>query len=940
MVSPIAVPSPVPAPVATWSWPLEAVQDWFLRLWDSIQRWVWAAGSRIVDWLADAGSSFWQMLYGAINSTLNMLASVQAYIVSQVSTWASWVWDKVATALFGVGGVVGSIIPLVTNAVSGAVSSIASTVTSWAGTAISSTWSGLQWLGGKISDSAVWVWQRVEDLGTFLQQQVVTPIAEGFGAMGGAIASGFGSMGRWLGDFLSSSPLINPDAPPGGLLTGPGGIFGGVSAYVGTAITAAWDSLMEMVTRLIPVSPERSPDAALSLVKLGGIAAVGLVGMTVAGEILHPLKSMGLGNLAAMIYDMMGYRAITGLILGAVLGVTLRTPLTYYFNAAARPNIPSMQQLTSLASEYALVSRERALALMATPAGLETLQAENRAEFVRLGAYAGFSDATLDRLYELTDTPERWTMLRALATMGYYDEAFATRALVNSGYSPETIRVALGALRSLAAEQVQGTGSSSALARYRDGLTDRQGLDQELLALGYAPDKLGRWGVVADLQRQTDATSEMVGAWRSSLTAQRATEAEFRDGLQQLGVQRERIDLYVLQDRVRRGALGGPGDEQTLIGRYATIATGGYRDGYVTAEELRSTLAALAYTQTEIDQLVLRARLEAGLDYSHELEAAYSSAYRRGAMTADSYDAALANLGMLPERRALVIRRDTILSTPAIKAPKPLAPPTLTLQQLTRAYKIGDITESALRERLADTDYSAADVDILVSQIRYEPPVAAAQLNLDQLRTALQTGDRTEQEVRQELARRRFSASDVDLLIVQMRAAPPPPTAQLNIGQLSTAYQLGDITEDILRVELGNRGYKTSDVGLLVSQFRLAPPPPPPTLSVSQLQSAFVRDIITEDELRAELTARQYVPDDVARLVELAVAVPDKPTPARVAELSLSELRALYAVGMIEDLALLVRLERLGYRGSDATLLLQAEMVKRAAREPGYTPLF
>ena len=178
----------------------------------------------------------------------------------------------------------------------------------------------------------------------------------------------------------------------------------------------------------------------------------------------------------------------------------------------------------------------------------------------------------------------------------------------------------------------------------------------------------------------------------------------------------------------------------------------------------------------------------------------------------------------------------------------------------------------------------------------------------------------------------------MDLLIVQMRAANLPPTAMLNIGQLSTAYQLGDIPEDVLRAELGNRGYRPADVALLVSQFRVAPPPPPPTLSVSQLQSAAGRGIISSAALREELTARGYAAGDVVLLVELARTPPERPTPARVAQLSMSEMRSLYALGLVAEEEFLTRASGLGYTDLDAMLLLQAEMQKRAARETAARP--
>ena len=107
--------------------------------------------------------------------------------------------------------------------------------------------------------------------------------------------------------------------------------------------------------------------------------------------------------------------------------------------------------------------------------------------------------------------------------------------------------------------------------------------------------------------------------------------------------------------------------------------------------------------------------LEATLAYAHELELAYASSYKRGVLSDVEYDAALADLGMLPDRRALVMRRDTILRTPKVSAPRPAVDREVTEAQLTRAYQGGLIDEAEYRSRLRARDYSGADVDLLVN---------------------------------------------------------------------------------------------------------------------------------------------------------------------------------------------------------------------------------
>ena len=715
MAALVAAPEPALPLSASWPWPFGAVQDWFEHLYQSVQGWVYSAAQRILDVLYDAASPVWSILYRFVNTSLSPLYSLFGWVADRVTDGVSWLGRQLVPLIAALSSQLTSTWDSVRAVTGDVLAGVAGTLSSWGSSIVGSVQGGVSTLMTFTRDSTAWVGDQVRGVQTWIVEEVSNPIASGFRGLGQSIGGFFVDLFRDYRDWNRRPESMQSPEEQTAQRSSAGGIWGWLFDAITGAVSNFWDGVMGFFNRFIPATPDKAAGMVPGLLSLGAVAVGGLGLMTIGGELLHPLKQLGLGNIAAMVGDVINYRVISAAIVGALVGAALTIPLRAYYNALFRPRIPEVRELDGLVAHYALVAPSQRRELAQTPEGLRQLKELNVAEYKRLGAYSGYTDETLDKLAEVAWSPPPWRILQAIARDGTYDERMFRLLLVDARYEPEVIEIMLDMLRRTAQGVVQAAGSGRALQRYSDGLTDRAGLMQELQTLGYASDKLPGLQVLADLERQTDTAAEMVTAWRSALTAQRVTEGEFRGGLQAVGIQAERIDLYILQDRVRRGALGGPTDETTLIGRYATTAINGYRDGYLSDADLRSTLAAMDYSDREISQLALRANLEATLAYAHELELAYASSYKRGVLSDVEYDAALADLGMLPDRRALVMRRDTILRTPKVSAPRPAVDREVTEAQLTRAYQGGLIDEAEYRSRLRARDYSGADVDLLVN---------------------------------------------------------------------------------------------------------------------------------------------------------------------------------------------------------------------------------
>jgi hypothetical protein len=295
-------------------------------------------------------------------------------------------------------------------------------------------------------------------------------------------------------------------------------------------ITPALTDIFSWAESLGPVAPTNAASISGGLTKLTAMTISGLAAMTIGGELLSPFKQIGLGNISAIIYDLINYRTLTAAFMGVLAYVYIRTPLTYYYNRAARPNIPSESQLTSLAGEYAIT----------------------RGEFDEAMSWHGYPDKWIERLYELADRPLTPYMFRSMAEQGILDDELLDRELRNASYNEKTIPYLKQLFHKLAQAELKTIMTSSALNRYKEGLDDVGTLQKNLTVLGVDPSVMPIYVYAANLNYITDYQTDVIAYYKDAYHRREIEEPELRSGLASAGLLSERIDINIERERIKR----------------------------------------------------------------------------------------------------------------------------------------------------------------------------------------------------------------------------------------------------------------------------------------------------------------------------------------------------------------------------------------------------
>lgn len=260
------------------------------------------------------------------------------------------------------------------------------------------------------------------------------------------------------------------------------------------------------------------------------IAMVGGLGlMTVLGNLVHPLHSLGMEHISAMIYDMTNYKVLIGAAIGVIAASSIRTPLTYHFNNILRPWMPRMPEVSDMRSRQLITKKEYSDYL----------------------GYQGFPNQWHDNLDLLTETKVGYFALANIARNGVFDRPLFERDCRRAGYAQETIDMLLDMYQKNSLEAVQGQMSGAANKRFKEGFTTEAQFHEELMLLGYSE---GQWPVflaAAKMDYAYDYLNDLVSAYRDAVRKGNISIEEYRATLLSLGIVPERVEAYVLKEVAR-----------------------------------------------------------------------------------------------------------------------------------------------------------------------------------------------------------------------------------------------------------------------------------------------------------------------------------------------------------------------------------------------------
>jgi hypothetical protein len=293
-----------------WTDVLGQLRDWFVNnilspivgWFDQVRRWI----SDVVTNIMKALDPIWEALRDAISSV------------------AKAVWDFFAQGVNWIVDGIKSVGNTFLNAIGGVASSVWSYISQGFNWVVDAIWKAVSPIGGAILNALSPVVNSIVSFGSGIVNAIVK-IPE----MVSKIPDFFRDVLRWVWD-----QVLVPFGKA---------IEGGIKALMNTlgniSNAVVW-GLLSAVGAHSPMTPEEAFNNIRPVLAIGG-SMLGTLGLAyVVGELAHPLKEMGLGHLAAMIWRASNYDIVTGAIIGAFATASFGTPLRYFFNSMFQPYVP------------------------------------------------------------------------------------------------------------------------------------------------------------------------------------------------------------------------------------------------------------------------------------------------------------------------------------------------------------------------------------------------------------------------------------------------------------------------------------------------------------------------------------------------------------------------------------------------------------------------
>jgi hypothetical protein len=347
---------------------------------------------------------------------------------------------------------------------------------------------------------------------------------------------------------------------------------GKLEVLIDKFVTPAIVGVFNQFESLGPISPMSGAGMSTSIGKLATFTIAGLAGMTLAGEMLSPLKHIGLGHVSAIIYDLINYKTLTAAFMGVLAAVYIKTPLTYYYNRAARPMIPREQALVAMVQERKITV----------------------AEYQDNLKWYGYPDAWISKLTDIAYSTLSPRMLTSFANAGILDEGLLDHALEHSGYDDYTIPFIKQMMHSLSAGELKVVSSGVAMSRYQEGFDDEPTLRQNLNALGVAPGVLNKYVFAAQLKYLYDYQTDLKTYYIDAYHRRAIEEPELRSNLAASGLLTDRIDLVVQAQKIKRLGAAAPESDPALSVQFDTVRDRRKKSLITRAQEI-DALIALGY---------------------------------------------------------------------------------------------------------------------------------------------------------------------------------------------------------------------------------------------------------------------------------------------------------------------------------------------------------
>lgn len=361
--------------------------------------------------------------------------------------------------------------------------------------------------------------------------------------IGTMVATGIGSIGKNLGHDMSQGrnacmsttfPQILAQILPGLVPLGMMAFL--ESPEVKRTVTdpiskKLFDLLLTMPELQHPITPDEAPQLARVILERAISLGIGAHLVAQMSEASVPLKTMGMGYLAAFLADLAGFSRIASATMGALETQALRIPMTYHINEVVRSLLPDIRTAQQLLGERRIT----------------------RDQFNTLMAYNGMAPEYVDGYAQLAYRPPAPRLLQQIADSGIYDEAYFRHALESSQYDDATIAQVLSGLYNRAHGALSTLMVGTAIKRFKEGIDSETALTTNLGMLAVKPALMPKYLYAAQLEKDYDDFMDYLATLKAAVAKKAISPSVMEQMLVSRGMMATKAKGYA--DRATIGLL-------------------------------------------------------------------------------------------------------------------------------------------------------------------------------------------------------------------------------------------------------------------------------------------------------------------------------------------------------------------------------------------------
>ena len=458
------------------------------------------------------------------------------------------------------------------------------------------------------------------------------------------------------------------------------------------------------------------------------------------------------------------------------------------------------------------------------------------------------------------------------------------------------------------------------------GYKDWNWATQRLRALGYDPADIPLLAQLNPMPPVNELTDVSKSTARAAYREGLISADQLRQYLDVLKVKPEEIELIIhLEDLTRESA-----NKRLSVGQVKSAWT----SNVITDAEARHWLDLAGFPSSQIEILLATWRAEVAPTFLKVNSGTVIGAYVEHIYNRVQAHDKLMSIGFSAEDATLELDLAELRNPNAFQPPAPPPAKLLTPGVLSELVFYGLMNPAQMQARLVELGYTDADATLLSEAARIRAMPTPKPLPYASIANAYIGGLISRDVAEMKFRALGYGGENVELILTTIEHDNPeafgaPPEIrmkQLTEGTLVDLTVAGVITVAELRSRLADLLYTDADIELIVARVAQLMAPVVKVLTESTVMRAYLAGVLTREAALARLIAMAYTPEDAEKVVA-TVEFENPPVfePELVQAVRLPSIAALVAA--VQDLLItedeyLARCQEIGYSPEDSRLYL------------------